>query len=173
VNTVRLLAALALLMTTTQSAAKPPAWKNYTNVRFAFRVCYPNWLRPGRVSDNGDGRVFTDNSGVELRVWGSYGTLVLINGLEAESDEAPPATVLSQAADYEAKSLSDVAYRTVRHNWYVLSGTSKGKVVYLKTLAADDRWISLRLVYPAAAARKWNPLVGRMGACLKALPATQ
>ena len=161
------------MMGTSAPAASGVSWKDYANARFAFRICYPDSLKAGPVSGNGDGRVFREKSGVELRVWGSYGTLVLINGREAESDDASPANVVSRAADFEARSLSHIAYRTVRKNWYVLSGTSKGRVFYLKTLIPDDRWISMQLSYPTNMAPKWNPLVRHIAACFEALPPAQ
>jgi hypothetical protein len=152
------------------ATAEQASWKNYANARFAFQVCYPDWLKAGSPPANGDGLVFVDKSGGEMRVWGSYGTLVLINGKETMSDEAPPATVVRQAADYEARLLTRVTYRAVGHNWYALSGTKNGKIIYLKTVVPDDRWITLQLTYPISAAALWKPAVTRMASCLHALP---
>jgi len=63
--------AIALLMAcgSDRAIARPTTWNDYTNVRFAYRACYPNWLRAGRESDDGDGRIFTDKFGGEMRVW--------------------------------------------------------------------------------------------------------
>jgi len=165
-----MLGALVFLALTgsAQANAQATRWNHYANPRFAFSVCYPDWLQPGREPDNGDGRVFTDKSGVEMAVWGSYAHMILTNGREEVSDGAP-AMALAQGADFDAASLSHITYKAVRDRWYVVSGTSNGQIVYFKTLAAGDRWISLRLSYPATAAAKWNPLARRIGACLKAL----
>ena len=168
-GSLRTLALVALVLSS-RAPTGSAAWKEYVNPRFAFRACYPDWLKAGRESDNGDGRIFTDKFGGEMRVWGSYGTLVLINGKEEMSDDAPAETVIRQASDYEAGSLSRITYRTVRHNWYALSGRSKGKTVYLKTVLADDRWITLRLTYPISTAHQWNPVVKHIASCLQALP---
>lgn len=157
----------------TEAGARPTVWKDYANPRFAFQVCYPDWLKAGPIPTNGDGRVFTDRSGGELRVWGSYATMVLIDGKEELSDEAPAATVVRQAADFEAKSLSPVTYRTVHHDWYALSGRTKGKIVYLKTIVPDDRWVTLQITYPVGAAAKWKPAIERMASCFRALPPAQ
>lgn len=171
-TTTRLLAGslIALSIAVQSRSAAAPIWKEYANPRFAFRVCYPSWLRPGREPDNGDGRIFTDGSNGEMRVWGSYLTLVLINGQEQESDEAPAATVVRQAADFDARSFSRVTYRAVHRNWFALSGTKKREIVYVKTIKSDDRWITLQVSYPIAAAQKWSPVVKRAASCLRALP---
>jgi len=167
--------AIALLMAcgSDRAIARPTTWNDYTNVRFAYRACYPNWLRAGRESDDGDGRIFTDKFGGEMRVFGSYVAMVLIDGKEVLSSEAPAATPVRQAADYDAKSLDRITYQTVGRNWYVVSGRLKGKMVYWKTVTRDDRWISMQLSYPTNAASKWNPLVKHFASCLEALPPAQ
>ena len=95
--------AIALLMAcgSDRAIARPTTWNDYTNVRFAYRACYPNWLRAGRESDDGDGRIFTDKFGGEMRVFGSYVAMVLIDGKEVLSSEAPAATPVRQAADFD------------------------------------------------------------------------
>ena len=163
---------LLALLAGARADAKPARWHNYFNPRFDFVACYPEGLRPGRAPDNGDGRIFTDKSGVELAVWGSYAHMIMANGQDDLSDGVPDNTTLAQGADFDAASLSRVTYKAVHDRWYVVSGKSNGQVVYMKTLAADDRWISLRLSYPATAAAKWNPLAKRIGTCLKALPSS-
>lgn len=172
-SAIRLVIALSLLAVGTQAVARPQVWKNYINPRFAFRVCYPDSLKPGPVSGNGDGRIFTDRSGGEMRVFGSYASMVLIDGREELSDEAPASTAVKQAADYDAKSLGRVTYRAVGTNWYVVSGRSKGRIVYFKTVTRDDRWISLQFNYPASAAPQWNPLIKHIASCLEVLPPLQ
>lgn len=140
------------------SAASLPAdagWNSYSNPRFAFRGCYPASLKPGRASDNGDGQVFNGANGAELRLWGQNDAL----------GETP-----AQMARQEAGRLSKVSYQRAAKDWFVVSGTAKGNIVYRKSIVAGDRILSLQFRYPAADKAKWDALVGRMSACLKALP---
>ena len=99
--------------------AQRVAYKTYTNARYAYSISYPSsLLTPQGEADNGDGQAFRSSDGAaEMRVYGSQN---LGGGLAG--------------AYREAQAGKDVTYKTLKGNWFVVSGRDGGKIFYQKTM---------------------------------------
>jgi hypothetical protein len=101
------------------SLAQRTVYKTYTNARYAYSISYPSGLLvPQGEADNGDGQAFLSKDGsAEMRVYGSQD---LGGGL---------------AQMYrEAQAGKEVSYKTMKGNWFVVSGRDGGKIFYQKTM---------------------------------------
>jgi len=153
-----LFAALATLMLciggVARAAGPETQWRDYSNARFAFAACYPAStfkMEPPPAID--DGRSFYSRDGAELDVFGSY--FGADGGLAKER------------ADEERNVEGSINYRAAGTDWFVYSGSGRGKIFYNKTILRDGRFVSLAIKYPVAQRAKYDPIVRRMVACLK------
>lgn len=105
------------------SIAQRVVYKTYTNARYDYSISYPSSLLVAQgEADNGDGQAFRSKDGAaEMRVYGSQN----LGGGLAESYR-------------EAQSGRDVSYKTMKGNWFVVSGRSGGKIFYQKTMLRGD-----------------------------------
>lgn len=147
---------LSLLLATiaTLAPAGPQAgnWRTYSNVRYAYSICYPAQLKPGREADNGDGRAFKSADGITLKVWGGYNVL----------DE----DVEAIARRRQRQTGGGVTYAVQRRNWYVFSARVGSDFVYERGHLANGTVATFQLRYPAKRAAAWKPVVERLSNCL-------
>ena len=115
--------------------AQRAVYKTYTNARYGYSIAYPsNLLVAQGEADNGDGQAFRSKDGAaELRVYGSQN---LGGGLAT--------------AYTEAQAGKDVTYKTMKGNWFVVSGRDGGKIFYQKTMLKGDVLKSFIIEYDAA-----------------------
>lgn len=142
-------AVMALLGSIDPQAGK---WRTYSNVRYAYSICYPAQLKPGREADNGDGRTFTAKDGARLKVWGGY------NVLDEDTDAV--------ARRRQHQTGGGITYAVQRRNWYVFSARVGPDFVYERGHLANGTVATFQLRYPARQAAKWKPVVERMSNCL-------
>jgi hypothetical protein len=112
--------------------AQRVVYKTYTNARYAYSISYPaNLLIPQGEADNGDGQAFRSRDGAaEMRVYGSQN---LGGGLEE--------------AYREAQSGKNITYKTIKRNWFVVSGHDGGKIFYQKTMFKGDVFKTFTIEY--------------------------
>lgn len=127
-------------------------WRTYRNVRYAYSICYPAQLKPGREADNGDGRTFTAADGTRLKVWGGYNVL----------DEDAEAV----ARRRQRQTGGGITYAVQRRNWYVFSARVGPDFVYERGHLANGTVATFQLRYPARQAARWKPVVERLSNCL-------
>jgi hypothetical protein len=155
---LRLIAALfGTLAACTAAAPAGHDWKTYANVRYAYQVCYPaDVLKPQDEAPNGDGRHFASAGGATLSVWGSYpdGTL---------------AADMAESVRHLTRDGGAITYKVVRPTWYVLSAQQGGTISYYRATLAGTRMATFEMRYPAAQKAAWDPVVGKIGGCLKML----
>jgi len=163
---MRLIATLPVLLAiiaTLPAASVPGGWSVYVNPRFAFSICYPPDLhRRGPDSTNGDGRMFVDNAGSELRVWGEY------DPWEGGLREA-----IAQNRKFLADDGTRITYQARGENWFVLSGQKAGKIIYFRSRITRDRYTTFQLTYPKSAASKWRGRIPQLAACFHDTSPTQ
>jgi hypothetical protein len=149
--------ALAGLAVAADALPELQAGDVYQNARFGYSICYPGKLLiPQRESENGDGRKFLAKDGAELAVWGAYN--VLDN------------TVAQQMQDSISGVQQDggtVTYKTVKEDWFVISGELSGKIYYQKTVRHEDRFTTFRLTYSRDASARYDPIVRQLNNCLR------
>ncbi len=99
--------------------AQRAVYKTYTNARYGYSITYPaHLLTPQGEADNGDGQAFLSKDGsAEMRVYGSHD----LGGGLAESYR-------------QAQEGREVSYKTMKGNWFVVSGRTGGKIFYQKTM---------------------------------------
>jgi hypothetical protein len=165
-----LLAVLGIASCRTSSQSVPPAqtgpppvqttaehdWQTYTNVRFAYSLCYPDDLLAAQgESENGDGQKFLSKDGkAQLLAYGSY------NVLDQRLDDLYTADTKSA----EAEGLR-VSYKLRKPDFFVFSGSGSGKVRYQKTALVGDTFKTFRLDYPEAAKADYDPVAEKMSVC--------
>ena len=154
----RALIGVALILLPRPSHAQPrEAWRIYVNDRFGTSIEYPSRFRPGRPPDNNDGQSFTASDGATLAVWGSLNIDELdIKALEADISEG--------RAEGER-----ITYRASGKNWFVLSGTRGDSLFYSRYLLSHRGEVknAFEIVYPAALASAYDPIVARISKSLR------
>ena len=126
-----------------QIAVKPvpsPLYTTYYNARFAYSISYPaEILYPQGESDNGDGQKFmSKDSRVVMIVYGYY------NALEQTLQEVYLEESRGGTEDSPNKV---VTYKTIKDNWFVVSGYEDGRIFYQKTLLKDGIFKTFRIDY--------------------------
>ena len=132
-------------------------WNTYRNSRFNYSISYPASLVPQGEAANGDGQVFrSPDSTTELRVWASHNTL----------NQTLAAAYEQAIADFEQGGGS-VSYKVRRGNFFVVSGTQSGKIVYQKTLLRGDVFKAFIFAYPVGAKSTYDPVTTRIAGSFK------
>lgn len=132
---------------------------SYCNDRFAFCISYPaNLLKPQPEAQNGDGRHFNDARGVDrLTVYGSGNW-----NFNDEGTAVPLATVYQQELKGgrfpDANAHRVVTYKALGKTSFIISGTEKGEIFYLKVIKKADAFCFAYLHYPADLAKQYNPI---------------
>lgn len=115
-------------------------YKEYKNVRYGYKVLYPEILIPQEESVNGDGRKFISSNGeVSLVVCGSKAPMLLED-----------ISTLDEFYVYTQSSLDYIpTYAVKDKNFFVFSGTKEGKIIYQKHILKSDQTENiLRIEYP-------------------------
>ena len=160
VDLLRCMAAAAALAASGSAWAQDldTGWRTYVNARFGVAVEYPDVfsLRDPEPA-NGDGQVFrTPDGEAKLTVYGSYNV-----------NRKSPGELLEA---YKTAGV-DYSYATASRNWFVLSGVKAGTIGYMRcNLAPPDVVGCFDIEYPASQARRWAPVVERLGRSLRLSP---
>jgi hypothetical protein len=147
--------------TPSAAAAEAHVWERYTNVRFAFSICYPkDFLVAQGESDNSDGQRFLSKDGqVELRAYGSY---------DLSDDQDRRRALKSEFArerGWWEKEGVEITYERLKSDRFVRSGIHDGKVRYQLSVLFGDIFKSLHLEYPVSRKSEIDPLVDQLVAC--------
>ncbi|HEY8964187.1 MAG TPA: hypothetical protein VIN59_06985 [Alphaproteobacteria bacterium] len=141
---------LLLLLPFSAYAQGTHLWQDYTNVRYAYSICYPaDLLIPQGEADNSDGQAFIAKDGAKLIVYASY------NAAEKTLGDA-----LNDVS-------GDLSYRRLANDWFAASGTQDGKIFYTKTMFNDGQFTSFKLTYDQAQADVYNPLIKKLLGCFE------
>ena len=142
-----------------EQAAGHDTWKVYTNVRFNYKICYPDdLLIPQGEAANSDGQTFLAKDGAKLLVFGRNNALnqTLKNALD------------DTAARLAGRS-GKVTYKVMKPGWFVLSGQDRETMFYAKMLYADDQFKSFELTYGSSQSAIYKPVAGRLTGCFASL----
>lgn len=165
VAVVLLLISSNLLLTVAAAPGAPPQahepikqgnWQTYTNVRFAYSICYPaDVLTAQGEAENSDGQKFLSKDGRgHALVYGSNNALGQ-SVSEAYSDEQ----------EVEEKAGIKITYKLLKPNYFVVSGSGKGKIIYQKTVLAGEVYKTLHLEYPEDQKQAFDSIVSAMSGC--------
>src|ERR1700737_4664581 len=149
-----ILTALATLALAFPAGAAQHTYRTYHNARFDFSISYPaDLLIPQGESDNHDGQKFRSRDGrAEMLVYGLHNALnQTLRQLYAE--ETNP------SADHPHRTVS---YKTLKGNWFVVSGIEDGKVFYQKTMMSRGLFKTFRIEYDESEKGLYNPLTTQM-----------
>lgn len=137
----------ALALELSHGVMQRVVYKTYTNARYDYSISYPsNLLNPRGEADNGDGQIFSAPDGLtEMRVYGSQD---LGGGLAA---------AFRAAQDGKA-----VSYKTIRRDWFIVSGRSGGKIFYQKTLFKNGVLKTFTIEYDESRKAVYDPLTARI-----------
>lgn len=141
------IAALWLMPIHGVGVAQRVVYKTYTNARYSYSISYPSHLLvPQGEADNGDGQAFRSRDGLtELRVYGSQD---MGGGLEQ--------------AYREAQSGKSISYKTIRRDWFVVSGYHGGKIFYQKTMFRDDVLKTFTIEYDESRKSVYDAVTARI-----------
>jgi len=154
-----------LLVQCATSQEAPPAkashslpdhvWKVYTNVRFQYKICYPeDLLVPQGEAENSDGRRFVAKDGGKLIVFGQN------NALDETLSDRFEDTVSRLAGASGAAT-----YKVIKPNWFVASGQNEQTIFYTKTLLGHQQFKSFELTYNKSTSGVYKPVIGRIVSC--------
>ena len=129
------------------SVAQRAVYKTYTNARYGYSIAYPaHLLTPQGEADNGDGQIFRSRDGLtEMRVYGSQD---LGGGLAA--------------AYTEAQDGKTVVYKTMKRNWFVVSGYNGEKIFYQKTMLKDNELKTFTIEYDQSQKSVYDAVTARI-----------
>ncbi len=122
------------LLVTLASLEGAEGFSEYCNSRFGFCVDYPRELGMEPPPVNNDGRVFYNNEGFSLRVYGQYNAL----------DER-----LEEHLQSLKGELDSVTYERLKGDWFVLSGYKGKDIHYIKVIYRDGTFYTLWIRYPS------------------------
>lgn len=122
-------------------------YKTYTNARYGYSISYPsNLLIPQGEADNGDGQAFRSKDGAaEMLVYGSQN----LGGALAE-------------AYREAQAGKNVSYKTIKGNWFVVSGRDGSKIFYRKTMLKGDVLKTFTIEYDESLRSTYDAITTRI-----------
>lgn len=128
-------------------SAQRAVYKTYTNARYGYSISYPsNLLVPQGEADNGDGQAFLSKDGAaEMRVYGSQdlGGGLAQSYLEAQAGKA-------------------VSYKTMKGNWFVVSGRANGKIFYQKTMLKGGALKTFTIEYDESQKSIYDAITARI-----------
>jgi hypothetical protein len=145
--------ALVLLLLIGGVQAQEAKWKTYVNPRFGFSLEYPTELIGSREPENGAGREFHTKD-EEFSILAHAHFLGAVD--ESESLESVWKEALKELG-------STVTYKKKGKDWYVVSGVKPdGTEYYYKWWVKGKNWAELRITYPHAKNKKYDPWVERI-----------
>jgi hypothetical protein len=129
------------------SGAQRAVYRTYTNARYGYSIAYPaHLLTPQGEADNGDGQIFRSRDGqAEMRVYGSQD---LGGGLAA--------------AYAEAQDGKNVVYKTMKRNWFVVSGYNGEKIFYQKTMIRGGELKTFTIEYDESQKSTYDAVTARI-----------
>jgi hypothetical protein len=140
-------------------------YKRYINARFAYGISYPEKiLIPQGEADNGDGQEFiSKDQAAKMVVYGSNNAVddtlggLFKEDIQSHTKESPDRVV---------------TYKLLKKDWYVISGTEKGRVFYKKTFYSlqDNQFIVFLLSYPESQRTLYDPITAEIGKSMRLLP---
>lgn len=120
------------------------SYKSYTNSRYSFSIKYPDFLTEVTNSANGDGVILeTINGSVSLRVWGE-------DNISSQS--------VKDMYDATINTTSNIAYKSLSGNSFVISWTEGLYTYYRKTIVGEDTMNSFILMSPTSEAKVFETI---------------
>jgi hypothetical protein len=133
-------------------------YRTYQNARYNFSIAYPSTLMPEGESDNGDGQAFrSGDDTVLMRAWGSQNI----------SNESLREAYQAAISDIESLDGGTATYKFLGRNFFVVSGTRGGKVVYQKTLMRGGTFKTFLLEYPVSLQSTYDPITAHVARSFK------
>lgn len=131
----------------------------YANHKYGFVIAWPKkYLKAMGESDAGDGQTFdAPDQRANLTVWA---------GLNARGK-----TLQDLFKDAAAEYGTQVTYKHLGNNGFVVSGIGDGKIFYRKTVATKDLYATFILTYDPALKEVFNPMVKDIGQSFNMHPA--
>ena len=125
-------------------------YKTYSNARYGYSISYPaDLLKAQGEAANSDGQVFASDD-AEMRV---FGTNMLSNGSLAKEYNA---VVKEQGAE-------NVTYKTLKKNFFVVSGAKDGRIYYQKTMARQGgSFVTFMIEYDESKRGVYDKAIERM-----------
>jgi hypothetical protein len=145
----------------THAAKGSDDYRTYYNSRFSFSISYPvNVFTPQGESDNGDGQRFLSKDGrAEMTASG-------INNVLDETLADWYAEASRSTAEHPNRV---VTYKTMKGNWFAVSGSEGERVFYQKTILKNRIFKTFRIEYDRALKSKYDPITAKMAGSFKGI----
>ena len=149
----RLFISLVFIALAVTAAVGQSKYSTYNNARFGYSIQFPlDLLEMQGEADNGDGATFISKDGsAEMRVWGQNNAL--------------NRSVRDEYAEALKRADTTFTYKSLLKNGFAVSGTSRDKIYYQKTLYRPGKggvFYTLTIEYPAAERAKFDAVVQRI-----------
>lgn len=135
-------------------------YKTYSNERFSYSVCYPSDLLEAQgEAPNGDGQKFlSKTSNALMIVYGSNNVLgqTLKDALQEE------------VGDFNAKSpRGTITYKILKGDWFVISGSQAGRIIYQKTVLRKGVFKTVRFEYNQNEKAVYDAVIKTISGCFR------
>lgn len=120
-----------------------PKFSTYNNPRFEYSVSYPDNVTYKFESDNGGGCTFKINNEFEMLVWGNY-----FPSVENKN--------IKEIFQDEINNHTSVTYKSLKSNWFVISGFSDNDVYYIKYFVINGSSKVLQITYDKSLKYKYD-----------------
>jgi hypothetical protein len=136
-------------------------YNSYANARFLYWIDYPaGILIPQREADNGDGRQFISRDGrARMLVFGRY-ALDMADTLQKEYEAAIRGDDVGGARV--------VTLKTMKGNWFVVSGREGGKIFYRKTILTGGAFKTFIIEYDESEKKFYDPITAHIAKSFRA-----
>lgn len=150
-----------------RSSAPVQHYVQYHNEKYNYRIDYPADFKSTGESDAGDGIFLDSQRELKMSVWGTFSNWM--NGSDMSLREQFNWTKSNLATD-KALPNAKVTYQRLAPHSFVLSGNSKDKIFYMRTVASDHAFATVQLVYPKTLKRNLDAEITHIANSLKAGP---
>jgi hypothetical protein len=148
-----------------------PGWFRYLNARFGLRVDLPETGFRQELSPTGSGITLTSpDRAITINVHANWLGSILPNATDSAGRNI--ASLHEQAMAETRQKGGNVTYSVRHDDFYIISGTL-GAMVYYERVAISpvcpDVFSAIRVQYPPAIEREFDPLVRRVSLSLRAV----
>lgn len=134
-------------------------YETYYDDSYGYTIDYPDTFLLGPVQGDPDAIRFRSDEG-EILVYGSHHVKTDYGVIYASDDDS-----IQDLFDYELSVLEEsniqVAYQKIDqdNNWFVLSYNSGEDIIYQKSMASENSFVKLIIVYPKGLQDKYEPIL--------------
>ncbi len=143
------------------SAHSEDSYATYDNERFSYSLSYPSdlFIAQGEAS-NADGQEYRSKDGkASMRTFGTH--------FDSKSKRVADLYYEAVRNVAQNKGISKVTYKSVKKDWFVISGYDNADIFYQKTIVRYDVMKTLTIRYSKSAAGIYDAITKKISQSFK------